>query len=496
MHGGRGRARRLRRAPVAAGLTLELGTAWTIDGAKTTICRTGRPRGSSPGGRSGSPATPDLSRQHACCWWGSGSWFDNLWLVGSLRCGLRHRQKLAIERRSANLARRLRRGSGRPLRGAGAALVVTLCAGPARRLRPGETRFDTRPGFAHLKPLASSTGARRRAGNSARSGSLSMKVVVVESPAKAKTINKYLGRDYEVLASFGHIRDLPAKDGSVDPEADFHMLWELEDRGAKRLNEIARAVKGADKLILATDPRPRGRGHLVARAGGAQREARAQGHPDRARDPSTPSPRIPSPPRCAPRARSTRRWSTPTWRAGRSTISSASRSLPCSGARLPGSRSAGRVQSVALRLVCDRERDIESFVAARVLVPRRDPRHQGRRRLRRAAGGRRRQEDHPPRHRQGGGGARLRARPRHRHLRGLEHRGEAGQAPTPSRPSPPRRCSRRPRASSAWPRRRPCASPSASTRAWRSAARPWASSPTCEPTASTWPRRRCAPRAP
>jgi DNA topoisomerase-1 len=81
-----------------------------------------------------------------------------------------------------------------------------------------------------------------------------MKVVVVESPAKAKTINKYLGRDYEVLASFGHIRDLPAKDGSVDPEADFHMLWELEDRGAKRLNDIARAVKGADTLILATDP--------------------------------------------------------------------------------------------------------------------------------------------------------------------------------------------------------------------------------------------------
>ena len=81
-----------------------------------------------------------------------------------------------------------------------------------------------------------------------------MKVVVVESPAKAKTINKYLGRDYEVLASFGHIRDLPAKDGSVDPEADFAMIWAVEDRGAKRVSEIARAVKGAEKLILATDP--------------------------------------------------------------------------------------------------------------------------------------------------------------------------------------------------------------------------------------------------
>ena len=64
-----------------------------------------------------------------------------------------------------------------------------------------------------------------------------MKVVVVESPAKAKTINKYLGRDYEVIASFGHIRDLPPKDGSVDPEQDFHMVWELEDRGSKRVSE-------------------------------------------------------------------------------------------------------------------------------------------------------------------------------------------------------------------------------------------------------------------
>src|SRR6267142_1718757 len=81
-----------------------------------------------------------------------------------------------------------------------------------------------------------------------------MKIVVVESPAKAKTINKYLGPGYEVLASFGHVRDLPAKDGSVDPEANFHMIWEVDDKSQKRLNDIARAMKGADKLILATDP--------------------------------------------------------------------------------------------------------------------------------------------------------------------------------------------------------------------------------------------------
>ena len=82
----------------------------------------------------------------------------------------------------------------------------------------------------------------------------SMKIVVVESPAKAKTINKYLGPGYEVLASFGHVRDLPAKDGSVDPDHDFKMLWEVDDKSQKRLNDIARAVKGADGLILATDP--------------------------------------------------------------------------------------------------------------------------------------------------------------------------------------------------------------------------------------------------
>src|SRR5262249_38922636 len=81
-----------------------------------------------------------------------------------------------------------------------------------------------------------------------------MNIVVVESPAKAKTINKYLGPGYEVLASFGHVRDLPAKDGSVDPETNFRMVWEVDDKSQKRLNDIARAVKGADKLILATDP--------------------------------------------------------------------------------------------------------------------------------------------------------------------------------------------------------------------------------------------------
>ena len=81
-----------------------------------------------------------------------------------------------------------------------------------------------------------------------------MTVVIVESPAKAKTINKYLGRDFQVFASFGHVRDLPPKDGSVRPDEDFAMDWEVDGKAQKRLSEIAAAVKGTSKLILATDP--------------------------------------------------------------------------------------------------------------------------------------------------------------------------------------------------------------------------------------------------
>src|ERR1044072_5360694 len=81
-----------------------------------------------------------------------------------------------------------------------------------------------------------------------------MHVVVVESPAKAKTINKYLGSDYEVVASYGHVRDLPAKDGSVRPEEDFAMSWEVASKASKRLSDIARSLKESDELILATDP--------------------------------------------------------------------------------------------------------------------------------------------------------------------------------------------------------------------------------------------------
>ena len=81
-----------------------------------------------------------------------------------------------------------------------------------------------------------------------------MNLVIVESPAKAKTINKYLGKDYLVLASYGHIRDLPSKNGSVDPEQKFRMEWEIDSFSKKYLKEITDAAKDSSKIILATDP--------------------------------------------------------------------------------------------------------------------------------------------------------------------------------------------------------------------------------------------------
>ena len=189
-----------------------------------------------------------------------------------------------------------------------------------------------------------------------------MNIVVVESPAKAKTINKYLGRGYEVLASFGHVRDLPAKDGSVDPTTDFRMIWEVDPKAQKRINEIARAVKSADKLILATDPDREGEAiswHLLealkekhALSGQAvervvfnaitkQAVTEAMKHP-RAIDQALVDAYL------ARRALD--------YLVG-FTLS------PVLWRKLPGARSAGRVQSVALRLVCDRELEIEKFVA-------------------------------------------------------------------------------------------------------------------------------------
>ena len=188
-----------------------------------------------------------------------------------------------------------------------------------------------------------------------------MKVVVVESPAKAKTINKYLGRGYEVLASFGHVRDLPPKDGSVDPDHDFAMKWEVEAKGAKRVAEIAKTVKGSDGLILATDPDREGEAiswHIVE-ALNAKRVLKG-----------VPVERVTfnaitrdAVAKAMAQPRAIDQALVDAYLARRALDYLVGFNLsPVLWRKLPGARSAGRVQSVALRLVCDRELEIERFV--------------------------------------------------------------------------------------------------------------------------------------
>jgi DNA topoisomerase-1 len=189
-----------------------------------------------------------------------------------------------------------------------------------------------------------------------------MNVVVVESPSKAKTINKYLGSDYTVLASYGHVRDLPPKDGSVRPDADFEMDWAVDDRSEKPIRAIVDALKGADTLYLATDPDREGeaiswhieqilneRGLLddieVKRVvfneitKGAVQDA--FNHPRALNDELVEA-----------------------YLARRALDYLVGFTLsPVLWRKLPGSRSAGRVQSVALRLICEREAEIEAFTA-------------------------------------------------------------------------------------------------------------------------------------
>ncbi len=187
-------------------------------------------------------------------------------------------------------------------------------------------------------------------------------VVVVESPAKAKTINRYLGGGYTVLASLGHVRDLPPKDGSVRPEQDFAMDWQSDARGDKQVSAIAKALKGASNLYLATDPDREGEAiswHVKAML--ADKKALkginvrritfneitrnavryAMAHP---RDLDQPL--------------------IEAYLARRALDYLVGFTLsPVLWRKLPGSRSAGRVQSVALRLICDREAEIEAFRA-------------------------------------------------------------------------------------------------------------------------------------
>ena len=189
-----------------------------------------------------------------------------------------------------------------------------------------------------------------------------MNVVIVESPAKAKTITKYLGKGYEVYASYGHVRDLPAKDGSVDPDHDFAMLWDVDTKSAKRLADIAKAVKDADRIILATDPDREGEAiswHVLE----VLKAKKVLG--------AKPVQRVVF--NAITKAAILEAMQNPreidaalvdAYLARRALDYLVGFNLsPVLWRKLPGARSAGRVQSVALRLVCDRELEIEKFVS-------------------------------------------------------------------------------------------------------------------------------------
>ncbi len=188
-----------------------------------------------------------------------------------------------------------------------------------------------------------------------------MDVVVVESPAKAKTINKYLGQGYKVLASFGHVRDLPAKDGSVLPNEDFAMSWVVDGASSKRLSDIANAMKDADSLILATDPDREGEAiswHILE----VLKQKRAlKDKPVRRVVFNAITRKSVLDAMAAPREIDGPLVDAYMARRALDYLVGFTLS-PVLWRKLPGARSAGRVQSVALRLVCDREGEIERFV--------------------------------------------------------------------------------------------------------------------------------------
>src|SRR6201987_1291791 len=187
-----------------------------------------------------------------------------------------------------------------------------------------------------------------------------MKVVVVESPAKAKTINRYLGSDYKVVASYGHVRDLPAKDGSVLPDSDFAMSWEGDGKSEKHVKTIVQAVRGADRLFLATDPDREGetiswhvREVLKSRRALKDLDVKRVVFNEVTKNAVLEEFRKP---------REIDRELVEAYLARRALAYLVGFTLsPVLWRKLPGSRSAGRVQSVALRLICERESEIEAF---------------------------------------------------------------------------------------------------------------------------------------
>ncbi|MDR2902339.1 MAG: type I DNA topoisomerase [Lactobacillales bacterium] len=189
-----------------------------------------------------------------------------------------------------------------------------------------------------------------------------MKLVIVESPSKAKTINKYLGKDYQVMASFGHIRDLPAKSGSVRPDKDFEMDWEVQSRGEKTVKEIVKALAKADALYLASDPDREGEAiawHVVQEL--KRRKKLKDDFPvyrvvfhEITKNAILAAMKEPRPIDMK---------LVDSYLARRALDYLVGFNLsPVLWRKLPGAKSAGRVQSVALRLIAEREDEIQQFI--------------------------------------------------------------------------------------------------------------------------------------
>jgi len=309
-----------------------------------------------------------------------------------------------------------------------------------------------------------------------------MNVLVVESPAKAKTINKYLGPGYKVLASFGHIRDLPSKDGSVKPDQDFSMVWEVDARAQSKIKDIASAVKGADKLILATDPDREGEAiswHILE----VLREKHVLGKMPVERvvfNAITKSAILDA----IAHPREINSELVDAYLARRALDYLVGFTLsPVLWRKLPGARSAGRVQSVALRLVVEREAEIEAFkaqeywgidadLAAKAGNFTARLTHLDGKKLEKLSLGTKAEAD--------------------RAVAAIEAQkfavGSVESKPVKRNPWPPR-------ASWASPPSAPCRWRSPYMKARISAGRPSASSPICAPTASPWRRKRSAKRA-
>ena len=310
-----------------------------------------------------------------------------------------------------------------------------------------------------------------------------MNVVIVESAAKAKTINKYLGSGFKVIPSYGHVRDLPSKDGSVEPANDFAMHWDVDGKAAKVMKEIAAAVKTADKLILATDPDREGEAiswHILRVL--EEKRALKKGVPvERVTFNAVTKQAV------LDAMKAPRQIETPlveAYLARRALDYLVGFTLsPVLWRKLPGARSAGRVQSVALRLVCDREAEIEAFKTEEywtIEATAGDGEGRGR------SGPsqyHRRTQAREARHQGCGLCSRHQGCHRERRLPQSHRSRRRPFGATRTHLSPPRRCSRKPRASSASRRDRPCRWRSACTKASTSAARRSGSLPICEPTA-------------